>query len=83
TYACSFLTPAAGGLALLDHARRRGPVARADDASVGEHSASDVDRRSLDAVFAPLARAERRVLERVDLPVGTSLLVLATKPPAA
>ena len=31
------------------------------------------------AVFAPLATAERRLLTHVDLPVGTSLVVLATR----
>ena len=42
-------------------------------------SESDVERRTLDRVFAPLADAERRVLSRVDLPVGTSVVLLATK----
>ncbi|HEX5585844.1 MAG TPA: class I SAM-dependent methyltransferase [Acidimicrobiia bacterium] len=80
TYAYSFLAPAAGGLALLDRARhRRRPPEVHDTPAVGG-SASDVERRALDAVFAPMGHAERRALARVDLPVGTSVLVLASKP---
>jgi SAM-dependent methyltransferase len=67
TYAYSFLAPAAAGLALAD--RRHAATA----------SSSDVDRRDLDRVFAPLARAERRVLAHVDVPVGTSVMVVATR----
>src|SRR5262249_29075178 len=40
---------------------------------------SDVDRRALDQVFAPLAGAERRWLIRHDVPVGTSVAVVATR----
>ena len=72
TYAYAFLAPAAAGLALTD----RAPARKHPDR---EHPASDVERRTLDRVFAPLASAERRVLSRVDLPVGTSVVMLATK----
>ena len=77
TYAYSFLAPPAAGLALLDRRPR-------DTATVGEAaghpSASDVERRTLDRVFAPLAHAERRALGRVDLPIGTSVMVVASAP---
>jgi SAM-dependent methyltransferase len=63
TYAFSFLAPAAYALA-------RGS---------SDERPSDIERRSLDRVFAPLAKAERRVLARRDLPVGTSALLLALK----
>jgi SAM-dependent methyltransferase len=66
TYAYSFLAPAAAGLAWAD--RRH----------VARHSSSDVERRGLDRAFAPLAYAERRALARLDLPVGTSVMVVAT-----
>ena len=39
---------------------------------------SDVERRSLDRAFAPLARAERRLLAHHDVPFGTSVIVVAT-----
>jgi SAM-dependent methyltransferase len=70
TYAYSFLAPAAAGLAVSDRVRHGGPESS---------SASDVERRSLDAVFEPLAHAERRLLTRVDLPVGTSIVILASR----
>jgi len=41
-------------------------------------TASDVERRSLDRVFAPLAKQERRLLARHDVPVGTSVILLAS-----
>jgi ubiquinone/menaquinone biosynthesis C-methylase UbiE len=69
TYAYSFLAPPAAALAVLE---RRGSQT-ADDAG------SDVERRTLDRVFAPLAKAERRWLARHDVPVGTSVLVVATR----
>jgi ubiquinone/menaquinone biosynthesis C-methylase UbiE len=68
SYAYSFLAPPAAVLAALE---RRKPRAGAD-------AGSDVDRRSLDRVFAPLAKAERRWLARHDIPVGTSAVVVAT-----
>ncbi len=67
TYAYSFLAPPAAALAWAD--RRRAPAP----------ASSDVERRGLDRVFAPLAHTERRVLARVDLPVGTSVMVVATR----
>jgi SAM-dependent methyltransferase len=68
TYAYSFLALPAAALALADRVRHpRGA------------SPSDVERRALDRVFAPLAFAERRVLARRDVPVGTSAVVLATR----
>jgi SAM-dependent methyltransferase len=69
TYAYSFLAPAALGLAAADRAR----PGRQD-------AASDVDRRTLDRVFSPLAAAERRWLRRRRVPFGTSALVVASRP---
>jgi SAM-dependent methyltransferase len=69
TYAYSFLAPPAAVLGGIERLRR------------GERSAStasDVERRSLDRVFAPLAETERRILARHDVPVGTSVILLAT-----
>ncbi len=70
TYAYSFLVPPAGALALAERLR---PHATAD-------AGSDVERRTLDPAFARLARAERQWLRRRDLPVGSSVVVLATRP---
>jgi SAM-dependent methyltransferase len=69
TYAYSFLAPPAALLAVLE---RRGSQS-ADD------TGSDVERRALDRVFAPLAKAERRWLARHDIAVGTSAVVVATR----
>ena len=70
TYAYSFLTPPAAALALADRVRPR-PL---------ESAGSDVQRRTLDRVFGPLAHAERRRIARGrDVPVGTSVIVLATR----
>ena len=69
TYAYSFLALPAAALGTLDRLtprRRRAP-------------GSDVDRRAFDRVFAPLARAERSWLTHHDVPVGTSVVVLATR----
>jgi hypothetical protein len=41
---------------------------------------SDVEKRWLDTVFAPLAKAERRWMANHASPFGTSALVLATRP---
>ena len=71
TYAYSFLAPPAAALAALDRRAHGRP---------NHGTASDVERRSLDRVFAPLARAERRLLTHVDLPAGTSAIVVATAP---
>jgi ubiquinone/menaquinone biosynthesis C-methylase UbiE len=69
TYAYSFLAPPAALLAVLE---RRGSQS-ADD------TGSDVERRALDRVFAPMAKAERRWLARHDVAVGTSAVVVATR----
>jgi ubiquinone/menaquinone biosynthesis C-methylase UbiE len=69
TYAYSFLAPPAALLAVLE---RRGAQS-ADD------TGSDVERRALDPVFAPLAKAERRWLARHDVAMGTSVVILATR----
>jgi hypothetical protein len=45
----------------------------------GNDTGSDVERRALDRVFAPLGKAERRWLARRDVPVGTSAVVVATR----
>jgi SAM-dependent methyltransferase len=70
TYACSFLAPAAAGLAVVDRLRRRPPA----------KTGSDVERRWLDEIFAPLAGLERRWLERHRVPFGTSVLIVASRP---
>jgi SAM-dependent methyltransferase len=69
TYAYSFLAPPAAALGAADRLRRRRD----------EPAGSDVDRRALDGVFAPLAERERRWLAHHDVPVGTSVLLLATR----
>jgi ubiquinone/menaquinone biosynthesis C-methylase UbiE len=69
TYAYSFLAPPAATLAVVDRARRR------RDAP----GASDVDKRALDRVFAPLAARERAWLAHHDVRVGTSVVMLATR----
>jgi SAM-dependent methyltransferase len=69
TYAYSFLAPAAAALAGLD--QLRGQRDHPGD--------SDVDKRALDRVFAPLAARERAWLAHHDVPVGTSVLVVATR----
>lgn len=68
TYAYSFLAPPAAVLGALER-RRPTPEPR-----------SDVDRTGLDPVFGPLAALERRWLRDHDVPVGTSAVVLATRP---
>ncbi|HSO94994.1 MAG TPA: class I SAM-dependent methyltransferase [Acidimicrobiia bacterium] len=70
TYAYSFLTPAAAALSLVDRLRPR-PV---------DAAGSDVDRRGVDALFEPMAHLERRWLRHGDVPVGTSVVVVATRP---
>jgi SAM-dependent methyltransferase len=69
TYAYSFLAPPAAMLGAVDRLRSR----RAEPAG------SDVDKRALDRLFAPLAARERRWLAHHDVPVGTSVVVLATR----
>jgi ubiquinone/menaquinone biosynthesis C-methylase UbiE len=69
TYAYSFLAPPAAVLARLERRRSRS----------GRDTGSDVERHALDRAFAPLARSERRWLARHDLPVGTSVVVVATR----
>jgi SAM-dependent methyltransferase len=69
TYAYSFLVPPAATLGALDRLRRRRD----------EPAGSDVDKRALDTVFAPLAARERRWLAHHDVPVGTSVVLLATR----
>jgi SAM-dependent methyltransferase len=75
TYAYSFLAPPAAVLGGVERVRRRSraasPSATATD--------SDVERRSLDRVFAPLARWERRILSEHDVPFGTSVIVVASR----
>ena len=69
TYAYSFLAPPAAALGAVDRLRRR------PDAP----TTSDVDKRTLDAVFAPMAEAERSWLAHHDVPFGTSVVLLATR----
>jgi len=68
SYAYAFLAPPAAALGALDRVRRRRDVP----------AGSDVDKRALDRVFAPLADRERRWLAGHDLPFGTSVVVVAT-----
>jgi len=70
TYGCSFLAPPAAALALWG---RLGPRSHPGPPS-------DVDRRRLDRVFSPMAELERRWLRHHDLPIGTSVIVAATRP---
>ena len=70
TYAYSFLAPPAAALAMTDRVRNRSAT----------ETGSDVERRSLDHVFAPLADLERRRLRRGAVPFGSSVLVLASRP---
>jgi SAM-dependent methyltransferase len=69
TYAYSFLAPPAAFLAALERRKSR----------AGTDTGSDVERRALDSVFAPMAKAERRWLTRRDVPFGTSAVVVATR----
>jgi len=68
-YAYSFLAPPAATLGVVDRVRRR----------ADEPTGSDVDKRALDRVFAPLAARERRWLAHHDVLVGTSVVLLATR----
>lgn len=70
TYAYAFLVPPAAALAAVERFR---------PAAAGRTS-SDVERRALDVIFALLAERERTWLARHDLPIGTSAVVVATKP---
>jgi SAM-dependent methyltransferase len=71
TYAYSFLAPPAATLGLVERARGQGRGRAA--------SSSDVERRALDRVFAPMAAVERRFLARHNVAFGTSVLALATR----
>jgi SAM-dependent methyltransferase len=73
TYAYSFLAPPAAVLGAWE--RLRVPAVGSTDTVA---HASDVDRRTLDRAFAPLAQAERRYLARRDVPFGTTVIVVAT-----
>jgi ubiquinone/menaquinone biosynthesis C-methylase UbiE len=70
TYAYSFLAPPALGLALVDRVRDQPPQA----------TGSDVEKRWLDRVLAPMASVERHWLARHRVPVGSSALVVASRP---
>ncbi len=74
TYAYSFLAPPAAVLGGLERLRKRPASATASPTP----TESDVERRSLDRAFEPLARAERRILAQHDVPFGTSVIVVAT-----
>ena len=66
TYAHSYLVPAAAGFAAFDRVR-------------SERRISDVSRGGPSTVLSALARAERAVLRRLDLPLGLSALVVGQK----
>jgi ubiquinone/menaquinone biosynthesis C-methylase UbiE len=74
TYAWSFLAAPAALLAVAE----RLSAQRGDPAS-SSGPESDVERTGLDGVFGKLGELERAWLARHDLPVGTSLVVLATR----
>lgn len=69
TYAYSFLAPPAAALAVVEGRKAAAPA----------DAGSDVERRALDRVFAPLAEKERRWLARHRMPFGTSVVVVATR----
>jgi SAM-dependent methyltransferase len=68
TYAYSFLAPPAAVLGLLERGRDSAATPR-----------SDLERRPLDRLFAPLAKRERQWLADHDVPFGSSVVVLATR----
>lgn len=71
TYAYCFLAPPAAALGLLE--------SRSNHAPESHHS--DLERRRLDGLFAPLARLERRWLASRNVPIGSSVVLLATREP--
>ncbi|MFA5883649.1 MAG: class I SAM-dependent methyltransferase [Acidimicrobiia bacterium] len=72
TYLYSFLVPPAALLALAERVR---PHAQSD-------AGSDVERRSLDPLFARLGAKERARLRHHDVPVGSTVAVVASRPTA-
>jgi SAM-dependent methyltransferase len=66
TGAYSFLVPAAAVLSLVERGAPKSDVGR--------------NESGLGGAFGVLARAEQRVLRRVDIPFGLSAIVLARKP---
>ena len=76
TYAYSFLAPPAALLGAVERLRPRAHDPR--DMAPDGRVESDVERRSLDSAFAPLAGVERRWLMRHDVPFGTSVIVVAS-----
>jgi SAM-dependent methyltransferase len=79
TYAYSFLAPPAAVLGGFERLRRPAATATTPTTATGANATeSDVERRSLDRAFAPMARAERRLLAHRDVPFGTSVIVVAT-----
>jgi SAM-dependent methyltransferase len=68
THAYSFLVPPVLVLALL-HRLRGGRAAK-----------SDLERDRLGWLFGPLAAAERRLLQWMDMPFGLSAIVVAARP---
>ncbi|CAB4576610.1 unannotated protein [freshwater metagenome] len=66
TGAYSFLVPPAAVLGVLERGKQTSDVGRAES--------------GLGGLFPALARVERRLLRRVDLPAGLSAIVVATKP---
>jgi SAM-dependent methyltransferase len=81
SHAKSFLVPPAAALAL---AHRLRVALRRPAAHVAAAARSDLEPRALDTiaqrVFGACARLEDRWLERRDIPFGTSVFVVATKP---
>jgi len=69
TYLYSFLAPPSAVLGAIDRIADR-PATQ---------TGSDVEKRALDRVFAPLAAAERRRLRTGDVPFGTSVAVVASR----
>ena len=69
TYVYSFLAPPAAVLAVAERVRPHS----------GSDAGSDVERTALAATFTRLAAAERRYLATRDVPVGTTIAVVATR----
>ena len=73
TYLYWFLAPPAALLAAVDRWKARRSPSHAPALT------SDVERRTLDRTFAPLAALERRWLHHHRVPFGTSVALLATR----
>ena len=80
TYLYSFLAPPAAILGAVDRWNARRARTRGPRTQVVAAAPSDIERRSLDRAFAPLAMLERQWVRRYRVPFGTSVALLATRP---